>query len=82
MADAPLGRAGVPPGLQPGIQPILATNLTACASEASGFAAAIPASENAVALPSVVLADTGFASGAAVANVCDFRCAKNLCNLA
>jgi len=50
-----------------GSQLILATNLGACASDAPGFAATILAMEKTVGLPAVVLADTGFASGPAVA---------------
>jgi hypothetical protein len=50
-----------------GSQLILATNLGACASDAPGFAATILAMEKTIGLPSVVLADTGFASGPAVA---------------
>jgi transposase len=50
-----------------GSQLILATNLGACASDAPGFAATILAMEKTLGLPAVVLADTGFASGPAVA---------------
>jgi transposase len=50
-----------------GSQLILATNLVACASDAPGFAATILAMERTIGLPAVVLADTGYASGQAVA---------------
>ncbi len=50
-----------------GTQLILATNLTACPADAPGFAATILAMETTIGLPAVVLADTGFASGPAVA---------------
>ena len=46
---------------------ILATTLAACACDAPGFAATILAMETTIGLPAVVLADTGFASGPAVA---------------
>ena len=49
-----------------GTQVILATGLSANASDAPGFAATILAMENTVGLPKIVLADTGFASGPAV----------------
>jgi len=50
-----------------GSQLILAANLVACASDAPGFAATILAMEKTIGLPAVVLADTGYASGPAVA---------------
>ena len=50
-----------------GSQLILAANLVACASDAPGFAATILAMEATIGLPAVVLADTGYASGPAVA---------------
>jgi transposase len=50
-----------------GAQLILATNLTACASDAPSFAATILAMQDGIGLPRTVLADTGFASGPAVA---------------
>ena len=50
-----------------GSQLILATNLTACPSDAPSFAATILGMEAGIGLPSTVLADTGFASGEAVA---------------
>ena len=49
-----------------GTQVILATGLSANASDAPGFAATILAMEKTVGLPQIVLADTGFASGPAV----------------
>ena len=49
-----------------GTQVILATGLSANASDAPGFAATILAMEKTVGLPKIVLADTGFASGPAV----------------
>lgn len=50
-----------------GAQLILATNLVASTADAPSFAATILAMQNTVGLPQVVLADTGFASGPAVA---------------
>lgn len=50
-----------------GAQLILATNLTACASDAPNFSAIILTMQADIGLPRVVLADTGFASGPAVA---------------
>jgi transposase len=52
-----------------GSQLILATNLLATPADAPSFAATILAMENSIGLPSVVLADAGFASGAAVAEL-------------
>lgn len=50
-----------------GAQLILATNLTASPSDAPSFVATIAAMPTQIGLPRVVLADTGFASGPAVA---------------
>ena len=50
-----------------GAQLILATNLVATSADAPSFAATILAMEHTIGLPRVVLADTGFASGPAVA---------------
>ncbi len=50
-----------------GAQLILATNLVATTADAPGFADTILAMEHSIGLPNVVLADTGFASGLAVA---------------
>lgn len=50
-----------------GSQLILATNLTACPSDAPSFAATILGMEGGIGLPRTVLADTGFASAEAVA---------------
>jgi len=50
-----------------GSQLILAANLAACASDAPGFAATVLVIEKTIRLPTVVLPDTGFASGPAVA---------------
>lgn len=50
-----------------GSQLILATNLTACPSDAPGFAGTILGMQQGIGLPKTVLADTGFASGDAVA---------------
>lgn len=50
-----------------GSQLILATNLTACPSDAPSFARTILGMEGGIGLPKTVLADTGFASGEAVA---------------
>lgn len=50
-----------------GSQLILATRLTACASDAPGFAATILAMQQGIGLPRTVLADAGFASGEAIA---------------
>jgi transposase len=52
-----------------GTQLILATNLTATPADAPGFAATILAMEKTIGLPRTVLADTGFASGPAVAEL-------------
>ena len=52
-----------------GSQLILATNLVASPADAPSFAAIILAMEKTVGLPPTVLADTGFASGAAVAEL-------------
>ncbi|MBI0539738.1 DDE transposase [Roseomonas sp. KE2513] len=50
-----------------GSQLILATNLTACPSDAPSFAATILGMEHGIGLPTTALADTRFASGEAVA---------------
>src|SRR5205085_6134633 len=50
-----------------GSQLILATNLVATSADAPSFAATILAMEAGIGLPKTVLADTGFASGKAVA---------------
>jgi transposase len=50
-----------------GSQLILATNLTACPSDAPSFASTILGMQHGIGLPQTVLADTGFASGEAVA---------------
>ncbi len=50
-----------------GAQLILATDLAATSADAPSFVATILAMESTVGLPQVVLADTGFASGPAVA---------------
>ena len=50
-----------------GSQLILATNLVATPADAPSFAATILAMEAGIGLPTTVLADTGFASGVAVA---------------
>jgi len=52
-----------------GAQLILATGITASPADAPGFAATILAMEKTVGLPHIVLADTGFASGPAVAEL-------------
>jgi len=52
-----------------GSQVILATNLTACPSDAPSFAATILGMERGIGLPATVLADTGFASAEAVASL-------------
>ncbi|HYS83598.1 MAG TPA: transposase, partial [Bradyrhizobium sp.] len=52
-----------------GSQLILATNLVATSADAPSFAATILAMEETVGLPVVVLADAGFASGEAVAEL-------------
>jgi transposase len=52
-----------------GAQLILATGVTASSADAPSFAATILAMENTIGLPQVVLADTGFASGPAVADL-------------
>lgn len=52
-----------------GAQLILATGITASPADAPGFAATIMAMEKTVGLPHIVLADTGFASGPAVAEL-------------
>lgn len=50
-----------------GTQLILATGLTASPADAPSFAATVLAMEKTIGLPRIVLADTGFASGPAVA---------------
>ena len=50
-----------------GTQLVLATNLVATTADAPSFAATILAMEQTIGLPKVVLADTGYASGPAVA---------------
>jgi transposase len=52
-----------------GTQLILATNLVATPADAPSFAATILAMDKTIGLPQVVLADAGFASGAAVAEL-------------
>lgn len=52
-----------------GSQLILATNLVATSADAPSFAATILAMETTLGLPKTVLADTGFASGPAVADL-------------
>ena len=52
-----------------GAQLILATNLVATTADAPSFAATILAMEATIGLPRTVLADTGFASGPAVADL-------------
>jgi transposase len=52
-----------------GAQLILATNLVATPADAPSFAATIRAMETTLGLPKTVLADTGFASGPAVADL-------------
>ena len=52
-----------------GSQLILATNLVATSADAPSFAATILAMEETIGLPPVVLADAGFASGEAVAEL-------------
>ena len=52
-----------------GAQLILATAITASPADAPSFAATILAMEKTIGLPQVVLADTGFASGPAVADL-------------
>jgi transposase len=52
-----------------GAQLILATNLVASTADAPNFAATILSMENTLGLPETVLADTGFASGPAVADL-------------
>src|SRR4029077_17172606 len=52
-----------------GSQLILATNLVATTADAPSFAATILAMETTIGLPAAVLADTGFASGPAVADL-------------
>lgn len=52
-----------------GSQLILATNLTACPSDAPSFAATLLGMEQRIGLPKTVLADTGFASAEAVAAI-------------
>jgi hypothetical protein len=52
-----------------GAQLILATNLVATSADAPSFAATIRAMETTIGLPTTVLADTGFASGPAVAEL-------------
>ena len=50
-----------------GSQLVVATHLVATTADAPGFAATILAMEKTIGLPKVVLADTGYASGPAVA---------------
>jgi transposase len=50
-----------------GSQLVLATNLTACPADAPSFAPTILGMQKGIGLPRTVLADTGFASGPAVA---------------
>jgi hypothetical protein len=50
-----------------GAQLVLATNLVATTADAPSFAATILAMERTIGLPKIVLADTGYASGPAVA---------------
>jgi len=50
-----------------GSQLILATNLTACPSDAPSFAATILGMKDGIGLPTTVIADAGFASAEAVA---------------
>ena len=52
-----------------GSQVILATGIAATTADAPGFAATVLAMEDTVGLPRTVLADTGFASGKAVADL-------------
>ena len=52
-----------------GSQLILATNLVASPTDAPSFASTILAMEPTIGLPQTVLADTGFASGPAVAQL-------------
>ncbi len=52
-----------------GAQLILATNLVATPADAPSFAATILAMQTTLGLPKTVLADTGFASGSAVADL-------------
>lgn len=52
-----------------GTQLILATGITASPADAPSFAATVLAMEKTIGLPRVVLADTGFASGPAVADL-------------
>jgi len=52
-----------------GSQLILATNLVATSADAPSFAATILAMSDGIGLPATVLADTGFASGPAVASL-------------
>ena len=52
-----------------GPQLILATGIAAATADAPGFAATVLAMEGTVGLPRTVLADTGFASGKAVADL-------------
>src|ERR1700758_979590 len=52
-----------------GAQLILATNLLATPADAPSFAATILAMQTTIGLPKTVLADTGFASGSAVADL-------------
>ncbi len=52
-----------------GAQLILATNLVATPADAPSFAATTLAMETTIGLPKIVLADTGFASGPAVADL-------------
>ena len=52
-----------------GSQPVLATGIAATTADAPGFAATVLAMGDTVGLPRTVLADTGFASGKAVADL-------------
>lgn len=52
-----------------GSQPVLATGIAAATADAPGFAATVLAMGDTVGLPRTVLADTGFASGKAVADL-------------
>jgi hypothetical protein len=49
-----------------GTQLVLATNLVATSADAPSFAATVLSMEKTIGLPSIVLADTGYASGPAV----------------
>jgi transposase len=52
-----------------GAQLVLATSLVATTADAPSFAATVLSMENTIGLPSTVLADTGYASGPAVADL-------------